>query len=178
MAKIELNEKDFLKQVESNWVTYSKDIIAGDLHDYMIEKGFTNLKKSTLKSKTKPQLKAIILEGANPMEEKPKVKSANNGTNGLASDVINVLDELKKELKGSNLNKFIKERAIKSIESILNKIEDTSKLDNLGTIGNVLIFVLTLLDVFVDIKTIPKKIRAFKEKRAKQTKKVVTSDKQ
>lgn len=170
MSKIILTKEQFIEAVTNNWNSIKDKHKIIDFAEFISNENLTTLSLGTLKGMTKAKLREAAINGVqNPLKEtSPRV--VKSGAEGIASDIVNLLDELKQELQSKPINKLIKNRAIKALENLINKFEDNEKLENLGFIGNCLVIALTFLDVFIDIKTIPSKIKEFKAKRLAENK--------
>lgn len=167
MDVLKLNREQFLTAIKSNWNTFKneKDNTTSKIADYLIEFGLTDKVKGSLITKSKEALKKEALSFEEPTEKKASAKAVSSGADGMASSLVDFLEEIKMSFRESKFNRFLKNRAIKSIEKLMNKIEDTEKLEKLGNFGNVLIVIITTIDVFVDFSTLPKRLKAFREKK-------------
>jgi hypothetical protein len=168
MADISLTKDKFLTQLKTNFTNFKKQNTALKIGEYLVEFGLTNKTLDTLKTKSKDELKKEALHFENPpLEKEGKAKNISNGSDGLSVSFVEFLEEAKETFRGSKFNRFVKKRIIKSVESLINKIEDKDKLEKLGTTGNVLICIIGVIDVFIDFKTLPKRFKAWKQRKVK-----------
>ncbi|QKF82048.1 hypothetical protein [Halarcobacter ebronensis] len=153
MAKIELSREEFLELLETNQKTISDNHTVKEIGEYLIEKGFTKKSIGSLKM-SKPNLFKLALEGDNE-ESQPRI--TDTGAESLATQIINSLDEAKKEFHGNGLNKLIKTWSINSAQGLLEKVQPQN-MQKVGIIGHTIVISALLLDVlFKDIKEAPKK---------------------
>lgn len=172
--KIELSKEDFLEQLNNSWSNFQKKRVytTKAIARFAVENNLVKVGFNTISSKSKKELREIILKAQEPQAEAPKARNVTNGSDSMAKELIESLDELKNELQGTSLNPFLKSKAIGAVENLLDKIEDEEKLKNIGLAGNISIIAITVVDGLIGIKTIIAKVKAIKSKRdLKDTKK-------
>jgi hypothetical protein len=168
MEHLILTKEEFLSQLKTNFTDFKNKHTVKNIAEYMISFGLTNKSLDTLKTKGKDFLKKEALNFENLPTDEAAPKKFTKDTDDLASSFVDFLEGIKQEFQGSKFNKFLKERIIKSLEKLIIKIDDSEKLEKMGTFGNILVCIVGFIDVFVDFKTVPKKFKEFKEKRKKQ----------
>lgn len=167
--EIPLNADDFLQQISENRNAFKevKHHTTEAIAHYATTKNLVKQSFNSLKVMSKDKLLDLILESQNPATaEKSVIKSSSNNSEALANDLIEILNQIKKDIQNKPLNKVIHNQAIKSLSKLINRIEDDKTLENVGLVGNIIVLIITFIDTFIDIKTIPQKIKEFREKRA------------
>lgn len=165
--EIPLTKDEFITELKENWNTFKADKLntALVISEFIVKEKLSMKSVNSLKTMSKDNLKKEVLEGLEiPLKNQAK-KPIVTVNASFAHDVVEVLNNFKLELQGTALNPFLAKQAIKAIDSLINKLEDKNKLENLGMIGNGVILLFTVIDTFIDIKTIPQKIKDFKAKR-------------
>lgn len=165
--EITISKDEFLNFTTSQYKEFCKDKkhTAKIISEFVVKNSLSLKSVETLTKMSKDNIRKDVLEGLEP-QVKNSGKTVKSGSDNFASDIVEVLDGLKMEIQNKHLNKFVKSLATKSLDSLISKFDSEEKLQNLGMIGNIVVMLFTVLDVFIDIKTIPTKIKEFKEKRA------------
>lgn len=165
--KIELSKDEFLNQLNNSWSNFQKKRVytTKAIARFAVENNLVKVGFNTISSKSKKELREIILKAQEPQAEAPKARNTSNGADSMANEVIDSLNALKFELQGTDLKPFLKDKACGAIENLLNKIEDDEKLKNIGLAGNISIIAIVLIDSVIGFKTIIAKVKAMKSKR-------------
>lgn len=164
---IELERDKFLDEVKSNWSKWKNPTTLKELYTYMIEKSFTKRAEGTLKGLSKDKLRDIILNGDTEDKEEKKAPTPTNVNFG--TEAVDFLEDVKHDIHKEKFNPFVKKMIIKQIDKYSSKIEDNSILEKMGYIGLVIAFILLVLEMVFKYgyKDLRKKIKEFKEKKAK-----------
>lgn len=162
---LEIEIDDVVNEIKTNWTAFKDKYTLKDFSSYVVEKKLTTLKATSLKGKTKDQYKEIILKGA--AGEDVPMPRANKTNDNFAGSLVGILSDIKKEIHKTDINPLLKKWLTSVFNKLLNKLEDDQKIEQMGMMGNILVFALVGLDVFVNLESIPKKIKEFREKREK-----------
>jgi len=162
----ELPKDKFLDEIINNWKKH-KPLLTKDFVSYMVKESLTIKSEATLLKMTKEQLKDLILNG--DKEAEPTQKSVNSSSN-FGEEVAQFLSDIKEVIQEDKLNPMLKKWLVKSINKLMIKFEGNDNLENVGFVGNIVVLILTLVDVFIKggIKELPKRIKEFREKRAEK----------
>ena len=170
MSKEAFNFEEFQDQVKNKPATIKKNFKNDALANIIIDAGQSKKSFSTLKAYSKDDLFKIVLNGEQDSKPAAKVGSSNN--KDMIDTFIDGIEEIKIEIHGSKLNKFVKKTATSVSRNLLDKftMDNDDLTDKLGWVGNIISYGMLILDVFVGIDKIPAKVKEFKEKKKLQGK--------
>lgn len=158
--------EDLQEALKKSPTETKKGLSNEDLATYALEFGQTKKSVNTLKKDGKDKIVGVIMSGEAVTDEK-QTRTGSTSNKGFAESIIEIAEELKKAIKGSNLNPFIKKRGVASIQNGLDKatLYDENLPNKLGIVGSGLTAIALFIDVFIGLDTIPEKIREFRKRK-------------